>query len=84
MPEATWWVTYHDDYPGENGLVHVYFANADCGDQKYRFMDIPSSPPHEAAGCLIDHEARIADVVIPDSVKLPVAQQHWRNERTII
>jgi hypothetical protein len=84
MPEATWWVTYHDDYPTDNGLSHVYFANADCGDMKFRFLSIPDYPPHLAKDCLIDHSARIADVIIPESVKLEIKQQHWRNAQIVI
>ena len=81
--EVTWWVSYHDDYPGENGPMHVYFANADCGDAKFRFLEIPLYDAHYANGCLIDHSSRMSDVVIPESVKVSIKQQHWRNSKII-
>jgi len=77
MPEATWWVTYHDNYPGKDGVCHGYFANADCGHTQIRNAVIEI---HLAAGCLIDHQARISEVEIPEWVKKDLEQIHWLNE----
>jgi len=75
--EITWWVTYHDDYPGKEGAMHGYFANADCGTSKLRNCVIEL---HLASGCLIDHESRILDVEIPEWIKTHLQRTHWENE----
>lgn len=76
--EATWWVTFHDDYPGENGLMHAYFSNADCGHTMVRNKLISS---HIADGCLIDHQSRISDIIIPEGHKLELRIHHWMSEK---
>lgn len=79
MPEeTTWWVTFHNDYPGPDGPMHAYFANADCGETMIRLKVISS---HPADGCLIDHQSRISDVDIPNDFKLELAIHHWRSEK---
>jgi len=78
MHDADWWISFHEDYPGLNGLMHAYFANANCGITCIRLKLISS---HDADGCLIDHEARIADIIIPDEFKLELAIHHWMDHK---
>ena len=75
--EVTWWVTYRDNYPGREGMMHGYFANADCGTSELRNAPIEL---HPASGCLIDHESRIAEVEIPQWIKTDLERNHWEKE----
>ena len=80
MPDITYFVTYHQDYPGSNGEEHVFFLNAkDSVDNLlYQNMYLES---HPASLCLIDHQSRLSDIIIPEESKLKICQAIWLSSK---
>lgn len=80
MLELTYFVTYHQDYPGSNGEEHVFFLNAkDSSDNVlYQNMYLES---HSASLCLIDHQSRLSDITVPEELKLKIRQAIWLSSK---
>jgi hypothetical protein len=76
MPEISYQVVYSPDYPSEAGLSHAYFTHVGIDGQtmiQYRLISL-----HPASGCLIDHNARIGDVEIPQEIVVEAERLVWR------
>jgi hypothetical protein len=80
ISELQYFVTYYPDYPGSNGDEHVFFLNAKDSTDFVVYSNLYLES-HRATSCLIDHEARLADINIPEEAKLRILQAVWLSSK---